>query len=1072
MSDNHYHDPTQPNDKEPRGDSWEQEPFAPYDDPFINPEGTGTPLTGEPPAYQAPPPVPQNPPADEPDFAAPPQANDYAKPPAAESEPPAPQQEKAQPLPEAETPPPAPRRRGRVARFHEGMERSVPDTQPVLRQAEPGERYSGARTATPQAGGPPRRPLPEAPRSSVQDNFNPPARGNGTLRPQAPQARPRPVDSRPQGDGYGWPKPTDQPPMREPYDGGRPPRRGRGLLIFIIILIVLGGAFAGIWLPNWDSMEGGIGETMSSVQTALKDLIAPEEIIIYSFSVEPSTATAPVELSIVIRASAATETLRIIDDAGKTVLQKNLTDQDRLLQVVTKNSDGNYIWKLRRTFDSAYTGSLTVQAMDRDGVWDEAGQLQQAVSIEPPMVFDPPVQDFLCSTAEDIVPVTVSFSVVTSLDVQAVRVVNDYGDEIAKLTINTAGLNMTETGDTRVWTLEGTISEPYAGSLYVGYEMIVGEGFTQSDYKTDVEYVPAPIPEDTAEPAAEPTPGNLLEPDPAVEPTAEASAEPAAEPTAEPTATPTPAPSPTPTPEPTEEPEPTPTPGPTLMPLLGAAADAEGISLKTTIYEGTSKTSSYTRTELVNMLDSAKYAIWEQSGVLTFRGGPLRQNAAYGTVEIDKGKMSVYWQVPVEGRMRMSGNDLYGVGWPGQAAIVKWPMEVRQLLDISDAMKETVALKEVIIGAQNGKLYFLNLITGEYTRDPIEVDWPSNGAVSVNTDGSPIVTFGQFYSIKSDKSRLDNGLHVYSLLSNRQLTLVDGRQNPTQTNYSGFSGAPLFDKISGTMIVGGQNGVFYLADLGTEFDYLADSLSISPKYYRYIWNAPGQDEKTTNIDGSVAMYGPYAYFGDKEGVLQCVDVNTLTSVWAVRTGDQIECTAALEMSTAGDGVALYIGNTIANQGRNGVASIFRYDALSGKKIWQFDVPDLSYDSNDPVGIYASPVVGLKNISELVFFTATNGDKDSTLYALNKADGSVKWAVPFTSPTESSPVAVYNAAGDAWIIQGVLDGRLYMLEASSGRIVDTLQLEGGLLASPAVYLDNLIISTTGQDPSYIYAIALE
>ena len=73
------------------------------------------------------------------------------------------------------------------------------------------------------------------------------------------------------------------------------------------------------------------------------------------------------------------------------------------------------------------------------------------------------------------------------------------------------------------------------------------------------------------------------------------------------------------------------------------------ISLNTAIYDGTTKTGSYSRTELINMLDSQKYAIWDQSGVLTFRGGPLRQNAAYGTVEIESGTMSVLWQVAVEG---------------------------------------------------------------------------------------------------------------------------------------------------------------------------------------------------------------------------------------------------------------------------------------------------------------------------------------------------------------------------------------------------------------------------------------
>ncbi|HRX09436.1 MAG TPA: PQQ-binding-like beta-propeller repeat protein, partial [Candidatus Limiplasma sp.] len=516
-------------------------------------------------------------------------------------------------------------------------------------------------------------------------------------------------------------------------------------------------------------------------------------------------------------------------------------------------------------------------------------------------------------------------------------------------------------------------------------------------------------------------------------------------------------------------------PGPTLMPLLPAAADDSEnsgvVAVNAKIYDGTSSTSSYSRSELINLLDSNMYAIWEQSGVLTFRGGPLRQNAAYGVADIQQGKMSEYWKVPVEGTMRMSsGTNLNGVGWPGQAAIVKWPMEVRQLLDITDEAKATTALKEVIVGAQNGKLYFMDLSSGTFTREPIDVNWPSNGSVSVNTDGSPVVTFGQYYSIKADKTRLDNGLHIFSLLSNKQLELLDGRQKPMQTNYSGFSGAPLFDKISGAMIAAGQNGTLYLADLNTDFDYIADSLSLSPKYHRYTWNAPGEDDKMTQVDGSVAMYGPYAYFGDKEGVVQCVDVNTLTTVWAVKTGDQIVSTPALDMSAAGDAVTLYVGNMIQND-RKGSASVFAYDALSGKLLWQFTAPDLSYDSKNSVGFVASPVVGQGNVSDLVFYTATSGES-ATLYALRKADGSVAWSQPLAAPTESSPVAVYNEAGDAWIVQGVSDGRLFMLKAESGTVVDTMQLEGSLRASPVVYRDVLIISTTGQDPSYIYAIALE
>ena len=641
MNDKQHRKPAQPNDKNQRGETWEQDLFMPYDGPFINPEGTGAPFAED---RSSEPFQPRNDSFElnEDGLSFTP-AQPVSKPAAA-------------PMEDA---PAAPRRGGRVARLHETPSAPQPEPQPARRQADPAERFAGPRTAMPQdAAGAVRPPV---------NPYRPPVRSDSAPKPrpqQVPPAPQRPPVARQRDESYGWPEPSNPPPMREPYDNRRPPRRsGKGLLILLIILIILGGAFAGIWLPDWSRMEGTVGETMSSVQTSLKNLIMPEEIVIRAFSVQPAAGTAPVELSFVVYASTATETLRVIDDAGKTLLEKTIDDQDRLLGTVTKNSDGNNIWKLRYTFETAYSGSLTAQALGKNGEWDAARGIAQAVSIEPPMVFDPPIQDFLCSSVSDIVPVTVSFSVVTSLDVSAVRIVNDYGDEIAKLTVDTAAMNMTETGETRVWTLEGAFDEPYAGTLYVGYELIVGEGFTQSDYKENVEYAPAAIPEDTVPPDETAAPTEYTQPTlpPAVTPTAP--------PTAEPTAAPTATPAPTDTPTPTQEPAPTPTPSPTLMPLLPALADgsegAEVVDLKTAIYDGTSKTSEYSRTEMINLLDAEKYAIWDQSGILTFRGGPLRQNAAYGTVEVDKETLSVLWKTPVEGTLKMNGVTLSGVGWPG-----------------------------------------------------------------------------------------------------------------------------------------------------------------------------------------------------------------------------------------------------------------------------------------------------------------------------------------------------------------------------------------------------------------------
>jgi outer membrane protein assembly factor BamB len=221
----------------------------------------------------------------------------------------------------------------------------------------------------------------------------------------------------------------------------------------------------------------------------------------------------------------------------------------------------------------------------------------------------------------------------------------------------------------------------------------------------------------------------------------------------------------------------------------------------------------------------------------------------------------------------------------------------------------------------------------------------------------------------------------------------------------------------------------------------------------------------------VAMYGTYAYFADQTGILQCVDINTLNPVWAADTGDNVDATVALDMEDEST-VALYTGNTIKNQGRSGVCTLRRYDALTGKQTWAYQVPGFAYTNEAEVGLEASPVVGQNSVSDLVFFTVTNGVSGSTVYALKKDTGAVAWSQALATSTLSSPVAVYNLLGDAWLIQAESDGKLHLMDAKTGKILNTLQLEGGVESSPAVYRDVLVIATTGTDTSYIYGIKLE
>ena len=211
-----------------------------------------------------------------------------------------------------------------------------------------------------------------------------------------------------------------------------------------------------------------------------------------------------------------------------------------------------------------------------------------------------------------------------------------------------------------------------------------------------------------------------------------------------------------------------------------------------------------------------------------------------------------------------------------------------------------------------------------------------------------------------------------------------------------------------------------------------------------------------------------------------MDINTLAPVWAVDTGDNIDSTPALDVEDD-SAVALYTGNTITNRAKKTArCEIRRIDALSGKIAWTYELPEeVTYSKKNDVGVFASPVVGQESISDIVIFTVTNAGSPARVIALNKANGDLIWETMLEGPTLSSPVAVYNEAGDAWLIQAEESGKIHLMNALSGKILDTLQLtaaeEGVTLAieaSPAVYGNLMVIGTTGKNAGGVYCIKID
>jgi len=92
-----------------------------------------------------------------------------------------------------------------------------------------------------------------------------------------------------------------------------------------------------------------------------------------------------------------------------------------------------------------------------------------------------------------------------------------------------------------------------------------------------------------------------------------------------------------------------------------------------------------------------------------------------------------------------------------------------------------------------------------------------------------------------------------------------------------------------------------------------------------------------------------------------------------------------------------------------------------------------------------------------------------LVALDKYTGIERWSYELEAYAWSSPLAIYDEQGNAYIIQADTRGHIYLLEGETGRLLDTLFFENNNFeASPAAYGDTIVI---GSRAAKIYGIKI-
>jgi hypothetical protein len=435
-------------------------------------------------------------------------------------------------------------------------------------------------------------------------------------------------------------------------------------------------------------------------------------------------------------------------------------------------------------------------------------------------------------------------------------------------------------------------------------------------------------------------------------------------------------------------------------------------------------------------------------GILTFRGNNERTSPSYGTVDMKQFKPELLWQ-----KKTSSSSWGGGAGWTGQPAIVKWKPDVLKAMNVYPKFQNKPGFTEVIYASLDGNVYFLDLESGEETRKPIHIGNPIKGSVSVDSRGYPLLYVGE--GIPENGTI---GFNLYSLIDQKRLFRMTGIDSFASRKWGAFDSSALFNRLEDTLVVGGENGMFYSLKLNTEFDAAMKKLTIKPVVSKYKYFIAGNNYP--GIENSVAVHEDLAFFADNGGSIQALNLSTNAPQWSLPSTDDTDATIVIEEE---EGVPyLYTGTEVDKQGKTGYSYLRKINGFTGKVVWQTKYACSSLLGSHPVngGLLATPVIGKREIGNLVIFTlARYGTFNGGLMvALDKKSGKEVWKLPMENYAWSSPVDVYDALGRAYIIQADSVGDVFVISAKSGKLEGKSSIGTNIEATPAIFGDYVVVAS--------------
>lgn len=513
--------------------------------------------------------------------------------------------------------------------------------------------------------------------------------------------------------------------------------------------------------------------------------------------------------------------------------------------------------------------------------------------------------------------------------------------------------------------------------------------------------------------------------------------------------------------------------------------------------------SSFTRKESLSFGRDMEYSALP--GITTFGGNNYRNSFAYGVATISDKRLRESWTKTIGALGNWSGT-----GWTGQPLIVEWPVETVAVMNVKQSYKDAaLPLTEVIYPAMDGNIYFLDLESGNATRDAINTGLIQKGTACLDPRGYPLLFVGQGIPAENDQKNPAAYVRVYSLISGEQIDQFGGFDWFARRTWQAYDSSPMI--ANDTLIYGGENGIFYTVKLNAQFDAAAGTVSIKPDGLiksRYEGSGYSRDDtagaRWYGIESSVSAFRNYAFFTDNGGRLQCVDLNTLAIKYVVDVSDESDSSVVVEESYDDNTIYLYTGSQTRSKGSDlpdgfGYSYQRKINGLTGAIIWEKRWICSNGDASASGGIVATPHVGRGQISNLVIYSfslaaqsngattasETPNPDDPTaassevlpqlnaggtytlggrIVAYDKATGNIMWSVEQSNDYWASPVVVYDAQGKAYLIQCDRGGYVTMYDAANGTMLNNIDIGSRIDSTPAVFNNLLVVGTRGKGGS--------